>query len=92
LGIGVLVEFVRFARGGELGSNGCVRFRGRPRALVVSTVIDSSSFDSLSNSNKLPLGSLLLFLLFFGIFPILVCTWPQAGGPELAIDGTADDG
>ncbi|KAH6703036.1 hypothetical protein BKA61DRAFT_190451 [Leptodontidium sp. MPI-SDFR-AT-0119] len=68
LGIVALVEFVRFARGGELGSNGCVRFRGRPRALVVSTVIDSSSFDSLSNSNELPFGPFLLFLLFFGIF------------------------
>ena len=58
-GIVALVEFVRFARGGELGSNGCVRFRGRSRALVVSTVIDSSSFDSLSNSKGLPFGPFL---------------------------------
>ncbi|KAH6714658.1 hypothetical protein BKA61DRAFT_361785 [Leptodontidium sp. MPI-SDFR-AT-0119] len=68
LGIVALVEFVRLARGSKLGSNGCVRFRGRPRALVVSTVTDSSSFDSLSNSNELPFGPFLLFLLFFGIF------------------------
>jgi hypothetical protein len=63
------VELARFARGGELGSNGCVRFRGRPRVLVVWTVIESPPSDSSSNSNEfeLPFRLFTLFLLFFGI-------------------------
>ena len=61
------VQLARFARGGKLGSKGCVRFRGRPRALVVWTVIESSPSDSWSNSNELLFRLFKLFLLFFGI-------------------------
>jgi len=70
-----LVEFALFAVGGELGSNGCVRFKGR-RWELVALSFDPSSLTSSSNSNELPFELFWTCFLRFIVLRLVWCCGP----------------